>query len=96
MIDKKKLEKLRDKYQKKADYYWENYQIDGFTSALRSYERNNDMAEAIDAAINAADTESQLSMLKIEVMALKPDDERGDLALAVKRLQNRVSEGKLW
>lgn len=38
------------------------------------------MAETMDAAINAANTESQLSMLKIRVMALDPDDKRGDLA----------------
>ena len=90
-----RLEKLRDGYRKKADYYWDCYQADGQARQLRAYERNEMLADALTDAINAQGTAEKLAILKMEVMALRPDDERGDLGLAVKRLQKRVSEGKL-
>ena len=89
------LEKLRDKYQQKADYYWECYQMDGQASALRAYERNEEMADALTEAINAAPISEELTELKWLVLDLDPDDERGDLVTAVKRLQKRVREGKV-
>ena len=89
------IEKLRDQYQAKADRYYESYQMDGQASAMRAYERNEAMADALTDAITAQDTKEQLIALKAMVMELRPDDERGDLALEVKRLQKRVSEGRI-
>ena len=89
------LEKLRDKYQQKADYYWECYQMDGQASALRAHERNEELADALTKAINAAPISEELTELKYLVLDLQPDDERGDLVTAVKRLQKRVREGKV-
>ena len=37
----------------------------------------------------------ELAVLKIAVLDIDPDDERGDLVTAVKRLQKRVREGKV-
>lgn len=95
MADMRVLSKLRDQYQAKADRYYESYQMDGQTSALRAYERNEAMADALTDAMAAQDTKEQLIALKAMVMELRPDDERGDLALEVKRLKRRVSEGRL-
>ena len=95
MADIRTLTRLRDQYQDKADDYYESYQMDGKASALRAYERNEAMADALTDAINVQETKEQLTALKAMVMELRPDDERGDLALEVKRLQKRVSEGKL-
>lgn len=95
MISQEKLAKLRDKYEEKADYYWENYQMDGQTSHLRSYERNSDLAEAMACAASATLIQEELSILKLIVMELRPDDEGGDLVLAVKRIQKRIAEGKV-
>lgn len=95
MADVKTLTKLRDKYQMKADYYWDCYQADGHARQLRAYERNEELADALTDAINAQATSENLSILKMLVMDLRPGDERGDLELAVKRLQNYVSEGRL-
>lgn len=89
------LEKLRDKYQEKADYYWECYQMDGQASALRAHKRNEELADALTRAINAQMTSEELTELKWLVLDLDPDDERGDLVTAVKRLQKRVREGKV-
>ena len=106
------IEKLRDKYQQKADYYWECYQMDGQANALRAHERNEELADALTKAINAgriseelADAltkainagriSEELAVLKIAVLDIDPDDERGDLVTAVKRLQKRVREGKV-
>ena len=91
----KALSKLRDGYQKKADYYWDCYQADGQARQLRAYERNEGLADALTDAINAQATAEELAILKMYVMALRPDDERGDLELAVRRLQKRVSEGRI-
>ena len=89
------IEKLRDKYQQKADYYWECYQMDGQTSALRAHERNEELADALTKAINAGRISEELAVLKIAVLDIDPDDERGDLVTAVKRLQKQVQEGKV-
>lgn len=95
MADVKTLTKLRDEYQRKADCYWKSYQMDGQARALRAHERNETLADALTDAINAQATAEDLALLKMAVMDLRPDDERGDLELAVKRLQKRVSEGRI-
>lgn len=95
MADIKTLTKLRDEYQRKADYYWDCYQADGQARQLRAHERNEALADALTDAINAQSTAEDLALLKMAVMDLRPDDGRGDLELAVKRLQKRVSEGRL-
>ena len=95
MADTKTLTKLRDGYQKKADYYWYCYQADGQARQLRAHERNEELADALTDAINAQATAEELAILKMDVMALRPDDERGDLELAVRRLQKRVGEGRI-
>ena len=95
MADVKTLTKLRDKYQEKADYYWECYQMDGQASALRAHDRNEALANALTKAINAAPISEELTELKYLVLDLQPEDERGDLVTAVKRLQKRVREGKV-
>lgn len=95
MADVNTLTRLRDGYQKKAWYYFDCYQMDGQARQLRAYERNEELADALTDAINAQGTASDLAILKLEVMSLRPDDDRGDLALAVKRLQKRVSEGNI-
>lgn len=95
MADVRALSRLRDQYQEKADRYYESYQMDGGASAMRAYERNEAMADALTDAIAAQDTKEQLVALKAMVMELRPDDERGDLALEVKSLQRRVSEWRL-
>ena len=95
MADIRTLISLRDQYQDKADRYYESYQMDCQTSALRAYERNAAMADALTDAVAAQDTKEQLIALKAMVMELRPDDGRSDLRLEVKRLQRRVSEGRL-
>lgn len=95
MSDMRVLSKLRDQYQAKADRNYESYLMDGRASAIRAYERNEAMADALTDAMAAQETKEQLIALKAMVMELRPDDERGDLALEVKRLQRRVSEGRL-
>lgn len=95
MADVRTLTRLRDEYQRKADYYWDCYQADGQARQLRAHERNEELADALTDAINARATAEDLAILKMDVMALRPDDVRGDLELAVKRLQKRVSEGRL-
>lgn len=95
MADVRTLTRLRDEYQRKADYYWDCYQADGQARQLRAHERNEELADALTDAINARATAEDLAILKMDVMALRPDDERGDLPLEVKRLQKRVSEGRL-
>lgn len=94
MISIDKLRKMSQQYQDKADYYYECYQMDGHARQLRAYERNNDLSEALASAANAKVIEADLVDLRYAVMSLRPDDERGDLALAVKRIQKAVAEGK--
>ena len=95
MADVKTLTKLRDEYQRKADYYWDCYQADGQARQLRAHARNEELADALTDAITAQATAEERAILKMGVMAVRPNDARGDLELAVRRLQNRVSEGRI-
>ena len=66
-MDKKKLIKLADGYRKKADTAYQNYQETGATRYYNSYHRNNDLAEALLIAANAADEHTALTAIKAEM-----------------------------
>ena len=66
-MDKKKLMKLADGYRKKADTAYQNYQETGATRYYNSYHRNDDLAEALLIAANAADEHTALTAIKAEM-----------------------------
>ena len=66
-MDKKNLMKLADGYRKKADTAYQNYQETGATRYYNSYHRNNDLAEALLIAANAADEHTALTAIKAEM-----------------------------
>lgn len=82
-----KLRKMADGYQKKADKYWEDYQIDGAARSKSAYDRNTDLAEALYAAADARELSARLSGLRNRVLSL---DGMGD----VRWLQERIEEGE--
>ena len=66
-MDKKKLMKLADGYRKKADTAYQNYQETGATRYYNSYHRNDDLAEALLIAANAADEHTAVTAIKAEM-----------------------------
>lgn len=82
-----KLRKMADGYRKKADKYWEDYQMDGAARSKSAYDRNTDLAEALYAAADAKDLSERLSRLRNRVLSL---DGMGD----VRWLQERIEEGE--
>lgn len=82
-----KLRKMADGYQKKADGYWEDYQMDGTSRLKSAYDRNADLAEALYAAADARELSARLSGLRNRVLSL---DGMGD----VRWLQERIEEGE--
>ena len=66
-MDKKKLMKLADSYRKKADAAYQNYQETGATRYCNSYHRNDDLAEALQIAANAADEHNALIAIRGEL-----------------------------
>lgn len=89
------IERLIKRYDELAEKWQYEYMDSGKPSSQRAWERNEAMADALRAALSAQEDRRQLVNLKCSVMELDADDERGDLALAVKRLQKRVSEGMI-
>lgn len=89
------IERLIKHYDELAEKWQYEYMDSGKPSSQRAWERNEAMADALRAALSAQEDRRQLVNLKCSVMELDTDDERGDLALAVKRLQKRVSEGMI-
>ena len=89
------IERLIKHYDELAEKWQYEYMDSGKPSSQRAWERNEAMADALRAALSAQEDRRQLVSLKCYVMELDADDERGDLALAVKRLQKRVSEGMI-
>lgn len=70
--------------------YWLNGTLFGMDITARSEARIRDgMAHLADLIEPGAEE------LRIRVMSLDPHDNRGDLALAVMRLQKRIAEGEL-
>lgn len=89
------IERLIKHYDELAEKWQYEYMDSGKPSSQRAWERNEAMADALRVALSAQGDRRQLVNLKCSVMELDADDERGDLALAVKRLQKRVSEGMI-
>ena len=89
------IERLIKRYDELAEKWQYEYMDSGKPSSQRAWERNEAMADALRVALSAQEDRRQLVNLKYSVMELDADDERGDLALAVKRLQKRVSEGMI-
>ena len=89
------IESLIKRYDELAEKWQYEYMDSGKPSSQRAWERNEAMADALRVALSAQEDRRQLVNLKCSVMELDADDERGDLALAVKRLQKRVSEGMI-
>lgn len=89
------IERLIKHYDELAEKWQYEYMDSGKPSSQRAWERNEAMADALRVALSAQEDRRRLVNLKCSVMELDADDERGDLALAVKRLQKRVSEGMI-
>lgn len=66
-MDKKKLIKLADSYRKKADTAFQSYQETGIARYYNTYHRNDDLADALQMAANAADEHAALIALKAEM-----------------------------
>lgn len=86
-----KLRILQDKYQRKADRYWRDYQIDGQAFQLRTYERNLFMAETIASALEGERYNTALCEVEYRVSIIPTDDHEACVR-AVKELQRQVSE----
>lgn len=89
------IERLIKHYDELAEKWQYEYMDSGKPSSQRAWERNEAMADALRAALSAQEDRRRLVNLQCLVMELDADGERGDLALAVKRLQKRVSEGMI-
>lgn len=66
-MDKKNLMKLADSYRKKADAAYQNYQETGITRYYNIYHRNDDLADALQMAANAADEHAALIAIRAEL-----------------------------
>ena len=68
MIDRKRLEQLIDNYDAKAERNFRNYQETGVTRYEREQHNAEDIAEALRAALNAAEEHETLQALKVQVL----------------------------
>lgn len=87
--ERRELRKLIDHYQKRADKYEYEYQIDGMASQERAWMRNERMADALRLALNGSSVLDQYHDLRWRVMELDVDDAER-LVRQVKYLQERV------
>lgn len=86
-----RLRILQDKYQRKADDYMRDYQIDGQASQLRTAERNDFMAQAMADAITCNEYHVALCEVEHRVSNIPTDDPEACVE-AVRWLQEQVSE----
>lgn len=86
-----KLRIMQDKYQRKADSYMHDYQIDGQAFQLRTAEHNEFMAQTVADAI--ACNEYNVALCEVEYrVSVIPTDDPEACVQAVKRLQAQVIE----
>lgn len=89
------IERLIKHYDELAEKWQYEYMDSGKPSSQRAWERNEAMADALRVALSAQEDRRRLTNLQCYVMELDANGERRDLALAVKNLQKRVSEGMI-
>jgi hypothetical protein len=65
-MDKKTIEAIRNKHQAIADRNFENYQMSGEPRYLRTNERESDLVDICNLALNAADTATSYGHLKAD------------------------------
>lgn len=74
-MNQKELEALAEKYQKKADTAYQNYQETGTTRYDRERRINEELAEALRMAANAADDHAKLIHMRATVTDLAAEAE---------------------
>lgn len=67
LLSKAELEKLAEKYQKKADHAIEKYQETGISRYYREYRDNGDLADAMTIAASAADDHHKLIAIESQI-----------------------------
>ena len=98
ILSKAELEDLAEKHQKKADRAFRNYQETGITRYETTYRQNDDLAEALRMAANAADDHQALSSMRAQMSwfasqsrkALQPGLEESDRADMVQHLLREI------
>ncbi len=75
-MKKERIEELRNSFQSKADRAYSSYQATGITRYDTEHRRNEDIAEALGIALNAADTASAATGYKVELVDLASRAER--------------------
>lgn len=95
MMDAKALKKLIDRYQKKADAAYRNYQESGVTRYDREYRNNEDLADALRTALNANDEHTQLISIRSDLAQIAEAAEQAvhhhDISEAISVLNNLVA-----
>lgn len=84
--------KEAEKYERKADAQYYDYQMSGNPSTLRSCERNRDIAHAFILAASGSLIEQDLSNIKARLLCINTDDEPQNVISAVKRLQEYINQ----
>ena len=84
--------KEAEKYERKAEAQYLDYQTNGSPSTLRSYERNRDIARAFSLAANTELIQRDLSYIKAELLSINTNDEPQKVISAVKRLQEYINQ----
>ena len=74
-MTKTELEKLAEKYQKKADSDYRTYQQTGITRYETSRRKNEELAEAFQMAVQAADERIMLARLRSSLAILAREAE---------------------
>lgn len=88
-VDEKELEKLVEKYQKKADKAEETYQKTGMARYHETYWRNQVMADALRMAMSAKDDHDTLREMRL---ILSNFASRGAAAVSPKRAPDERAE----
>lgn len=83
--------KEAEKYERKAEAQYLDYQTNGSPSTLRSYERNRDIAHAFRLAASGSLIECDLSNIRARLMCINTEDDPERVVSAVKRLQEYIN-----
>ena len=89
---RKQIEKLRDRYQEKAEEHWLNYQDGATRRSLNAHYRNQNIADALDVFLNSKNTREMYQQLAADVMDISIGNYH-EMERQVLKIKNLISDG---
>lgn len=93
-MDKQRIEQLANKFRKKAENAYNNYQETGISRYAREYRNAEDIADALQVALNASDEHTAFINLRADIgrLAARADNVRRNVGVTPQAQEQRTEQ----